>query len=451
MSYKEQLSKIKENSKPISSVEQFYKGSIRKMDVYEIDINYLRFNYLNGRIGSEAIEYEQTQGRKLKDLPISEANKIISDWIWEKSKSSNEKTYKDIRLKGQIIPGIVTSDGIIVDGNRRFMILNKISEKEGINKPFKAVILNETYDGANDELEIIKLETQIQLGSDEKVGYSPIEKYIRVLDFIDKHVGSGRMKKEEVRELLGYKNISKVDEIYLIGSYMREYLEHINAVNVWSRLENTEDLFINLAKTHSLYEKQKGNAGWNFTQDDVHDYKIIGFELIRFIYNSDEKNNKFTPKVLRESFFKNSRDKTIFSNRRIWESFRDTVWKAIDAVELPDVNKIENEENISFSKASKKVDQLYSNQVSNAFKGALGRSISKIEDKETENEPEKFIRMSLDKLENLIDEERYDKDKKIEFNDNIIHNIRKSNQREDILNLVKDINRISYQLKKELE
>ena len=59
--------------------------------------------------------------------------------------------------------------------------------------------------------------------------------------------------------------------------------------------------------------------------------------------------------------------------------------------------------------------------------------------------------MSLDKLENLIDEERYDKDKKIEFNDNIIHNIRKSNQREDILNLVKDINRISYQLKKELE
>ena len=61
------------------------------MDVYEIDINYLRFNYLNGRIGSEAIEYEQTQGRKLKDLPISEANKIISDWIWEKSKSSNEK------------------------------------------------------------------------------------------------------------------------------------------------------------------------------------------------------------------------------------------------------------------------------------------------------------------------------------------------------------------------
>ena len=75
------------------------------------------------------------------------------------------------------------------------MILNKISEKEGINKPFKAVILNETYD-ANDELEIIKLETQIQLGSDEKVGYSPIEKYIRVLDFIDKHVGSGRMKKK---------------------------------------------------------------------------------------------------------------------------------------------------------------------------------------------------------------------------------------------------------------
>ena len=164
MSYKEELLKIKENSEPISSVERFYKGSIRKMDVYEIDVNYLRFNYLNGRIGSEALEYEQTKGRKLKDLPPSEANNIISNWIWDKSKGLNEKTYNDLKLKGQIEPGIVTSDGIIVDGNRRFMIINKISQNEGINKFFKAVILNETYDGANDELEIIKLETQLQLG-----------------------------------------------------------------------------------------------------------------------------------------------------------------------------------------------------------------------------------------------------------------------------------------------
>ena len=451
MSFKEELLKIQEKSQPISNFEIFYRGALRKMDVYEIDINLLRFNYLNGRIGSEALEYEQTKGRNLRDLPHSEANKIISNWIWEKSKVSNEKTYKDLKLKGQIEPGIVTSDGIIVDGNRRFMIINKIVQDEGINKTFKAAILSETYDGANDELGIIKLETQIQLGSDEKVGYTPIEKYIRVLDFIDKYVSNKRMNKEEVRELLNKKKTSEIDEIYLIGSYMKDYLKHINASNVWSRLENSEDLFINLAKTHSLYEKEKGNAGWNFTKDDVHDYKMVGFELIRFIYNYGEKNKKFNPKTLREYFFKNSRDKTIFSNKRIWENFRDTVFNAVDKVDLPDVNQIENDEEISYSKASKKVDELYANQVSDDFKNALGRSISKIEDKETENEPEKFIRASLDKLENLIDEDKFNSDKTIEFNQQIIQNILKSEEKEDVLNLVKDINKISYHLKRELE
>ena len=451
MSYKEQLLKIKENSESISTVERFYKGSIRKMDVYEIDINLLRFNYLNGRIGSEALEYEQTNGRKLKDLPPSEANSIISNWIWQKSKKFNEKTYNDLLLKGQIEPGIVTSDGIIVDGNRRFMVINKISEKEGINKTFKAIILSETYDGANDELEIIKLETQIQLGGDEKVGYSPIDRYIRVLEFIDQYVDTGRMNKEEVREALGYKNISLIDEKYMIGSYMKEYLKHINAINVWSRLENTEDLFINLAKTHSLYEKGKGNAGWNFTENDVHDYKMVGFELIRFIYNNGEKNTRFNAKTIRETFFKNSRDKTIFSDRRIWENFKKSVFDAVDEVKLPEINQIENDENVSYSIASKKVDQLYANQVSSAFKSALGRSFQKIEDKEIGNQPEKFIRASLDKLENLIDEDIFSKDKKIVFNENIIQNILRSNESGEVLDLVKDINKICYQLKKELE
>jgi len=89
--------------------------------------------------------------------------------------------------------------------------------------------------------------------------------------------------------------------------------------------------------------------------------------------------------------------------------------------------------------------------VSDDFKSALGRSISKIEDKETQNEPEKFIRASLDKLENLIDEDKFSFDKTIEFNEKIIENILKSKEKEDVLSLVKDINKITYHLKKQLE
>lgn len=451
MSFKQQLTQIKTNSKPISTFETYYKGKLRTMNVYEVDISLLKFNYLNGRIGSEVLEYQQTKGLKLKDLSVDEANQIISSWVWKKSKGPNEKTYKDIKDKGQIMPGIITSDGIVVDGNRRLMLLMRLKQIEGIDRKFKTAILDETYEDSIDaEFDIKKLETQIQLGQDEKVNYAANEKYLRVIDFIDNYVKEGLMQKEEIVRLMDFKNTSEVDEIYKIGQYMIEYLEHIGAKNIWSRLDNTEDLFISLSRTHSLYEKSKGNAGWNFSEDDVFDFKIIGFELIRFIYNHGEKNSDFNPKLIRELYFSNSRNKSIFSNQRIWERFKNSIEESLDSIDIPTISQVETEKGIGASQAAKEVDFLFANQVSSSFKEAIGTSKSKIIDKENENEPEKFIKASLDKLENLIDEDKFHSDKTVVFKENIFRNLERGSDLEKIKTTLKDISKICYELGKKI-
>ena len=98
-----------------------YKGKLQTFNWYEIPTDLLKYNFLNGRIGSEVKEFNQL-GKDLSSMNPADANDIVSEWLWNKSEAANKKTLKDLKEKGQIEPGVITRDGIIVDGNRRFML-----------------------------------------------------------------------------------------------------------------------------------------------------------------------------------------------------------------------------------------------------------------------------------------------------------------------------------------
>ena len=86
---------------------------------------------------------------------------------------------------GQQRYGIVTADGIIIDGNRRAMLLNRLfntHEKLGFTyaqvehcRYFLAIILPDDAE----ERDIQQLETIYQMGEDDKLDYNPIEKYLK--------------------------------------------------------------------------------------------------------------------------------------------------------------------------------------------------------------------------------------------------------------------------------
>lgn len=448
----EEIKKIKESGKSVGTYPIYYKGETRNEKVYEIPISLLRFNYLNGRIGTEVIEFTQINGTDLSDLSVDEVNEKIHNWIWDKTESDNKKTLKDIRDKNQIIPGVITRDGIVVDGNRRFMIARKLNE-EGLNRQFRAIILDDTYsDGGEKEFQIKRLEAEIQMGQDEKVGYGAIEPYIRVMDFVDNfiEVASPRMTYVDLCSIMKIKDVSKAKAIYRIGKLMLEYLEYIGFDKMWSRLENTEDLFIKLENIHKLYSEGKGVVGWSFNDDDRYNFKLYGFDLIRWNYNAEKKQKgNWDSKKVRERYFKNSKDKAIFSNAKIWSDFIANL-ESIEDIEVPSLEDVVSKEGLSHADAAKKIDREWADKASSAFKTALGIADAKLRDKENNDKPEQFLRDALDKLMNLVDEDLFESNGNVQLNKKLLLILQDEGRIEHNYRYIDKIRKIAESLKKEL-
>lgn len=448
----EKIKKIKEGGS-IASYPLFYKGEKRNLGVYEVPVELLRFNYLNGRIGTEVREFAMINGSNLEELSIDDINEKIHNWIWKKSESENKKTLEDIREKRQIIPGVITRDGIVVDGNRRFMITRKLNQ-EGLNRQFLTIILDDTYeDGGDNELQIKKLETEIQLGQDEKVKYGAIEPYIKIMDFVDNYieVKSPKMDYEELARLMNIKDDKTIKTKYRIGKLMLEYLDYIEFPEMFSRLQNTEDLFIQLEKIYRLYKDQKGAVGWQFDDDDIENFKACGFELIRWNYNAPkDKKGDWEAKKIREKYFKNSASKTIFSNPKIWKDFQANL-EEIEDIDVPILKELVIKEGLSEADAAKKIDKIWAEKTSPIFRKALGSAESRIKDKENNNQPEKFIIDALDKLENLINEDLFDSTGKIEFDEKILKILNNKDRVDKNYRNIDKIRKIAESLKRLLK
>jgi hypothetical protein len=403
------LKQIKLEETPVSQKFLSYGGSTKNFNVYEVDVSLLKFNYLNGRIASAVAEFGQINGTELKNLSEEQINENITNWIWEKSLSQNKSTLENIKLKGQIEPGVITKDGIIVDGNRRFMLIKKLNEA-GHPLKFRTIILDETYtDGADVELNIKRLETSIQLGQDEKVDYDPIEKYLRVKDFVENYIEEGKLlTKIEVASMMRLKNANEVDKYYEICKLMDEYLQTFGMDNLYSRLANTEDLFINLHNQLINLKKQTNKVAREVDETDIFEYKMYGFYSIRWTYNNSEKDRKWDPKTVRSLYFSKIDEKSIFGNKKIWEDFKENInLDEIDDLEVPTIESLVTNDRMNPIDAAQKVDKIWSSKVNSIFKEAFGKSNSKIDDLKKTAEPSVLIKEALLKLENLIDEDFY--------------------------------------------
>lgn len=448
----EQILEIKK-TQPISKHQLYFKGKIRTFDVYEVNPNLLRFNYLNGRIGSEVLEHEGTEGGKISNYSVDELNNLIENFIWSKTVQKNIETKKNIKNRGQLEPGVITRDGIVVDGNRRFMCVRKLN-REGENIQFKTIILDETYeDGGEKEKQIKILETQIQLGTDEKVGYSPLEKYWKVIDFMDKYINitSPTMSLVQLQEIMKLKNEQEVHKLYGIGKLMQEYLNHIGAPNIYSRLKDTEDLFIKLYVNLNLYKNGKGKVGWSVGEFELDEYKTIGFNTIRWIYNADKsKLGDWDPKKVRSIYFTDSQISAVLPNKNIWEelrSFHEENIETDDNFISPDDYMYESKYNVSIAAAIS--DKKWADKVSDKFKHVLGRSKSKLEDKAKINQPEKLISESLQKLTILIDEDKFKSSGDVVFEQNVIESLLLHPEKN--YELINNIRKISERLKREIK
>ena len=122
----EHLADLVAKKEPYASKEVWYKTHRQKLAVYEIDLQYLIYNAYNGRIASFVKSYEKQTGNKL-DASKSDDVNIIEEFLWNSNVPSNKETKKSLNDKGQLGYGIVTKDGVIIDGNRRAMLIKQVA------------------------------------------------------------------------------------------------------------------------------------------------------------------------------------------------------------------------------------------------------------------------------------------------------------------------------------
>jgi len=287
--------------------EIMWEKQLKTEKVFNIPLSYLIYNKYNGRILSRTKSLEK-QNQAI-NVETEEGRNLIEKLLWESKIDRNKKTELSIREFGQQKVGIITKDGVIIDGNRRAMLLNKV-DRTGY---FKAIVLPVTLE--ENPIEIERLETTYQMGEDEKLGYNPIEKYLKAKQIFDK-LTPKISETEAIKSISDWMGEAEVEiRKYLdTMAVMDEYLEYLEYDGIYTQLDSREDQFLSLNKwLNTFYGESSKKAFDGYTDSDVDDLKIIAFDFLRF-------RNEYDGKEFRNLADGNS-DKHFFGDKEIWKSF----------------------------------------------------------------------------------------------------------------------------------
>jgi len=392
---KEKLVEIK-RGEAISTAKVPGKGTKK---VYRIPLDFLSYNPYNTRFLAQAKTLERRFGQELSD-ENAEHIREIEKVIWEEKRDRNVSTINSLIKDGQLQTGVVTADGIILAGNRRFRLLNEIVRHPDIYTNaktntfgldyFEAVILDEEQ---LSKKKIVEYESFYQFGVEEKVEYNPIQKYIAALDQKNLGFTEQEIANNFVTLTKGEKNV--VEKWLSVFEIMLEYLEYIEEEGIFTALEGREEAFLQL---HTLLKSYKGGKAktvmWVFDENDITDLKLIFFDFIRL--NTPTHNFRIF--------------KDIFSEEQSWKNFekgvREIVWDESNRLKPFDDyrSKYTEDDETTISKirqgdykdtVGRNLDRLY---------GVENARIKSIEAQEKPIEILNSIRQKLSKLEENINE-----------------------------------------------
>jgi len=372
--------------KPHAYKEMRYKGSTVKLAVFEIPVEYLVFNQYNGRIGTFVKTREKQYGPIDSSTP--EGEKIIVDFLWDSKKNRNKDTLRDIKENGQLEYGIVTKDGVVIDGNRRCMILKKIAKDKNTSPAyFKAVILDDTLD--SNPKEIRRLETIYQMGVDEKVDYNAIEKYLKCQDL------SRDFNLDEIGKMMGEKR-TEIKKYLDILTLMEDFLKYYDYEGMYTILneETVEGPFVDL---RGYLERQSNGKrikrDWNPETDDIDDLKLIYFDYIRAgLRTTHGIRNIGNP----------SKGQGYFNYESIWNEFKNRHYSEIDPISDKEITLEEWREKHKGDKVDKIIlsrNNDWSKKVKDLMRKNIGKTGHSLENYNESNSPGELLTRAKKTLE----------------------------------------------------
>ena len=385
------ITKLKEIKKgvPYASKDIYYRGASRKMNVYEIPLEYLIFNQYNGRIATFVKTHEKQYGPI--DATTKDGKELIAEFLWKSKEPANKATLQDLEEKGQQEYGIVTADGIVIDGNRRFMLLERnASELNKATAYFKVVILEHNLQ--DNRREIMDLETRYQMGADDKVDYNPIQKYLKYKDLNEEGFNNS-----EIAKMMG-EDVKEIESYARILAYMEEYLKKNGYSGMYRILEEQqlEAPFYDLERYLETYKngRKRQDMDWEAQKDDYDDLKGIVFDYIRAGFPSLDIRDISNP----------AKDKGFFTKKDIWDSFVEQHFAEIDAIKDNErtLNSIREEyPNTSIAKLISARDKDFKKEVDAIFKRNINQRRRDLEDQNAKDRPIELLERALKTLESV--------------------------------------------------
>ena len=196
-------------------------GETKDYPVYKFPLEYLYYNDQNGRINTVYHRYISDHGKLTPEIGNSKYNEIFEKFIFESKKQALKDTQISIFEKGQQEPGVILSDGRVIDGNRRFTALRRIQKETNIQQYFEAVILSFDINNKIDEKKIKELELDLQLGREERVSYDPIDRIFDVYNTIEVQ---RLMTPEEYKKASGAGNTKGINKDLRLANLIIKFL-----------------------------------------------------------------------------------------------------------------------------------------------------------------------------------------------------------------------------------
>lgn len=241
------------------------------LDVYRIPLKYLYYNDENGRISTK-IKRDFIDLEPHNDKIGIDYNDKISKFIEEDNISALKKTKKSIRDKGQQVYGYVLIDGRIIDGNRRFTALRQLEVETGITHYFEAVILPFTYNAKADRAQIKRLELAIQMGTEEKLQYDPVDLAVDVYQTIIKD----QLMSKKDYALEANMTAKDIENRIVTIELIHDFLDFINApVDAYYIIKDVK-LYNPLYELAKKFTMNFSNKGPKYEQTKITSFTLLG-------------------------------------------------------------------------------------------------------------------------------------------------------------------------------
>jgi hypothetical protein len=255
------------------------EGNRHELDVYQIPWEFLIFNVKNGRLAKEVLHYEHLNNQKL-DPENKDDALVIRKMLLRQDTAATDYLKDDIRRVGQLEAGIITHDGIVINANRRFAVLQELYDEDKLEKHrFMEVAVLPPHVSPRD---LWMIEAGLQLSRDPRLSYGPINGRLKLREGKDSNLSSAELALAMGRGMKASDVDEQLEELDLID----QYLDFIEAPLDYQKAEDKMNHFIDLC----AILKRADDEG--LTDQEKFDLQLVCFNFI--------KMNVVTHRELRE-------------------------------------------------------------------------------------------------------------------------------------------------------